>query len=135
MSKNDLYIPLKVVPYIFISITVIAITAAKYVITQSYQLFKVLDIKLIKIFVLINYMNKVKITIFTISIIIFSLFGIKKLIHINQVKDLKNKEESFLNESIRVLNECFDLENKNKRTLNKSIELIEYCLEEYGYKN
>ena len=61
--------------------------------------------------------------------------GIKNLIYKNQVKDLKNKEESFLNESIRVLNECFDLENKNKRTLNKSIELIEYCLEEYGYKN
>ena len=79
-------------------------------------------------------MNKFKIAIFTISIIIFSLIGIKKLIYINQVKDLKNKE-SFLNESIRVLNECFDLENKNKRTLNKSIELIEYCLEEYGYKN
>ena len=71
-------------------------------------------------------MNKVKIAIFTISIII-SLFGIKKLININQFKDLKNKEESFLNESIRVLNECFDLENKNKRTLNKSIELIEFC--------
>ena len=79
-------------------------------------------------------MNKVKIAIFTLSIII-SLIGIKKLIYINQFKDLKNKEESFLNESIRVLNECFDLENKNKRTLNKSIELIEYCLEEYGYKN
>ena len=79
-------------------------------------------------------MNKFKIAIFTISIIIFSLIGIKKLIYINQVKDLKNKE-AFLNESIRVLNECFDLENKNKRTLNKSIELIEYCLEEYGYKN
>ena len=80
-------------------------------------------------------MNKVKIAIFAMSIIIFSLIGIKKLIHINQVKDLKNKEGSILNESIRVLNECFDLENKNKRTLNKSIELIEYCLEEYGYKN
>ena len=80
-------------------------------------------------------MDKVKIAIFTIPIIIFSIIGINKLIHINQVKDLKNKEESFLNESIRVLNECFDLENKNKRTLNKSIELIEYCLEEYGYKN
>ena len=80
-------------------------------------------------------MNKVKIAIFTISIIIFSLIGIKKLIYINQVKDLKNKEESILNESSRVLNECFDLENKNKRTLNKSIELIEYCIEEYGYKN
>ena len=80
-------------------------------------------------------MNKVIIAIFTISIIIFSLMGIKNLIYKNQVKDLKNKEESFLNESIRVLNECFDLENKNKRTLNKSIELIEYCLEEYGYKN
>ncbi len=80
-------------------------------------------------------MNKVKIAIFTILVIIFSLFGIKKLIYINQVEDLKNKEESFLNESIRVLNECFDLENKNKRTLNKSIELIEYCLDEYGYKN
>ena len=80
-------------------------------------------------------MNKVKIAIFTISIIIFSLIGIKKLIYINQVKNLKNKEESILNESIRVLNECFDIENKDKRTLNKSIKLIEYCLEEYGYKN
>ena len=80
-------------------------------------------------------MNKVKIAIFTISIIIFSLIGIKKLIYINQVEDLKNKEELILNESTRVLNECFDLENKDKRTLNKSIDLIEYCLEEYGYKN
>ena len=80
-------------------------------------------------------MNKVKIAIFTISIITLFLIGIKKLIYINQVKDLKNKEESFLNESIRVLNECFDLENKNKRTLKNSIELIEYCLEEYGYKD
>ena len=80
-------------------------------------------------------MNKVKIAIFTISIIILSVIGIKKIIYLNQVKDLKNKEESILNESIRVLNECFDLENKNKRTLNKSIELIEYCLEGYGYKN
>ncbi|MDC3142305.1 hypothetical protein OA510_02400 [Prochlorococcus sp. AH-716-I17] len=80
-------------------------------------------------------MSKFKIAIFTISIIIFSLIGIKKLSYINQVNDIKNKEESFLNESVRVLNECFDLENKSKRTLNKSIELIEYCLEEYGYKN
>ena len=80
-------------------------------------------------------MNKVKITIFTISIIIFSLIGIQKLMYINQVKDLKNKEESILNESFRILNECFDLKNKNKRTLNKSIELIEYCLIEYGYIN
>ena len=80
-------------------------------------------------------MNKFKIAIFTILIIIFSLIGIKKFIYINQVKDLKNKEESTLNETIRVLNECFDLENKNQRTLNKSIELIEYCLKEYGYKN
>ena len=77
-------------------------------------------------------MNKVKIAILTI---LFSLIGIKKLMDINQFKDLKNKDESFLNESIRVLNECFDLENKNKRTLNKSIQLIEYCLEAYGYKN
>ena len=80
-------------------------------------------------------MNKVKTAILTISIIIFSIIGIKKLIYKNQVKDLKNKEEFLLNESIRVLNECFDIENKDKRTLNKSIELIEYCLEEYGYKN
>ena len=80
-------------------------------------------------------MNKVKIAVFAISIIIFSIIGIKKLIYINQVKDLKNKEEFILNEHTRILNECFDLENKNKRTLNKSIELIEYCLEEYGYKN
>ena len=43
-------------------------------------------------------MNKFKIAIFTILIIIFSLIGIKKLIYINQVKDLKNKEESFLND-------------------------------------
>ena len=80
-------------------------------------------------------MNKVKTTIFTMSIFIFSLIGIKKLIFIYQAKDLKNKEEVILNESIRVLSECFDLENKNKRTLNESIELIEYCLEEYRYKN
>ena len=79
-------------------------------------------------------MNKVNIAFFTISIMIFSLIGIKTLIYINQAKDLKNKEEFTLNESIRVLNRCFDLENKNKRTLNKSIKLIEYCLEEYGYK-
>ena len=70
-------------------------------------------------------MYKVKIAIFTVSIIIFSIIGIKKLIYTNQVKNLKNKEELILNESIRVLNECFDLENKNKRTLNKSIKLIE----------
>ena len=80
-------------------------------------------------------MNKVKIAIFTVSITILSLIGIKKLIFIYQAKDSKNKEESILKESVRVLNECFDLENKNKRTLNKSIALIEYCLEEYGYKN
>ena len=80
-------------------------------------------------------MNKVKIAIFTMSIIIFSLIGVKKLIYINQVKDLKNKEESTLKESFRVLNECFDLGNKNKRTLNQSIELIEYCMDEYGYEN
>ena len=79
-------------------------------------------------------MNKVKIGILSILIIILSFVGIKKLIYINQAKDLKNKEESILNESIRALNECFDLENKNKRTLNKSIKLIEFCLKEYGYK-
>jgi len=79
-------------------------------------------------------MNKLKKVIFTISIIILSLVGIKKLIYVYESKDLK-KEELILNESVRVLNECFDLENKNKRTLNKSIELIEYCLKVYGYKN
>ena len=80
-------------------------------------------------------MNKVKTAIFTISFIMFSLIGIKKLIYMYQAKDLKNKEELILNESIRVLSECFDLGNKNKRTLNESIVLIEYCLEEYRYKN
>ena len=79
-------------------------------------------------------MNQVKILIFTMSII-FSLLVLKKLIYINQAKDLKNKEELILNESKRVLNECFDLKNKNKRIINKSIELLEYCLKEYGYKN
>jgi len=62
-------------------------------------------------------MNKVKKAIFTISIIILSLIGIKKLIYIYQAKDFKNKEESILNESVRVLNECFDLENKNKNLI------------------
>ena len=95
---------------------------------------KVLGTKKIKILRKTNYMNNIKITIFTISIIILSFIGIKKLIYIYKAKDIKNKEELILNESTRVLNECFDLENKNKRTLNKSIELIEYCLEEYGYK-
>ncbi len=33
MSKNNLYIPLKVVPCILVSITAIAVTAATYVIT------------------------------------------------------------------------------------------------------
>ena len=80
-------------------------------------------------------MSKIKKVILAMSIIIFSLLGIKKLIYIYQAKDFKNKEELILNESIGVLSECFDLENKNKRTLNKSIELIEYCLEQYGYKN
>ena len=80
-------------------------------------------------------MNNIKIVIIPISILIFSLIGFKKLFNINQAKDFKNKEESTLNESIRVLNECFDLENKNKRTLKQSIELFEYCLDEYGYKN
>ena len=80
-------------------------------------------------------MNKIKIAIVAMPIIILSFVGIKKLIYINQAKDLKNKKGSILNESTRVLSECFDLENKNKRTLNKSIELIEYCLKEYGYKN
>ena len=80
-------------------------------------------------------MNKVKTPIFIMSLIILSTIGIKKLIYMYQAKDLKNKEELILNESIRVLSECFDLENKNKRTLNESIVLIEYCLEEYKYKN
>ena len=80
-------------------------------------------------------MNNVKIVIITISISILFLIGFKKLFNINQAKDFKNKEESTLNESIRVLNECFDLENKNKRTLKKSIKLVEYCLDKYGYKN
>ena len=80
-------------------------------------------------------MNKVKTAIFIMSLTIFSIIGIKKLIYMYQAKDLKNKEELILNESIRVLSECFDLENKNKRTLNESIVLIEYCLEEYKYKN
>ena len=80
-------------------------------------------------------MNKVKTAIFIMSLIIFSIIGIKKLIYMYQAKDLKNKEELILNESIRVLSECFDLENKNKRTLNESIVLIDYCLEEYRNKN
>ena len=33
MSKNNIYIPLKVIPYIFISITALGITAATYIVT------------------------------------------------------------------------------------------------------
>ena len=33
MSKNNIYIPLKVIPYILISITAIGITAATYKVT------------------------------------------------------------------------------------------------------
>ena len=62
-------------------------------------------------------MNKVKIAFFTISIIIFNFIGIKKLIYINQAKDIKNISESNLIESIRVLNEWFDLEDKIKELL------------------
>ena len=80
-------------------------------------------------------MNKVKISIITITILLISLLGIKKLIYFNQAKDLKNKEKLLLKESTRVLNECFDLKNKSKRTLKKSIELMEYCIKQYGYKN
>ena len=42
-------------------------------------------------------MNKVKIAIFTVSITILSLIGIKKLIYVYQAKDSKNKAESILN--------------------------------------
>ena len=80
-------------------------------------------------------MNKIRIIIFTISIILLSVLGTKKLFYFNTSEDLKNIEEDTLNESIRVLNDCFDLENKNKRTLNESVELIKFCLEKYGYKN
>ena len=62
-------------------------------------------------------MNKVKIAFFKISIIIFNFIGIKKLIYINQAKDIKNISESNLIESIRVLNEWFDLEDKIKELL------------------
>ena len=79
-------------------------------------------------------MNKVKIPIIVVSVIILSFIGIKIFIYQNQAKDLNNNEESALNESTRVLNECFDLENKNKRINNKSNELLEYCMKEYGYK-
>ena len=79
-------------------------------------------------------MNKVGITIY-ILLIIFAILGLKKLIYINQAKDLRNKKEFLLKESTRVLNECFDLKNKNERSLKKSIELIEYCIEEYGNIN
>ena len=40
MSKNNLYIPLKVVPSIFISITAIEITGATYEFTKLYILLK-----------------------------------------------------------------------------------------------
>ena len=33
MYKNNIYVPLKVIPYIFISITAIGITAATYIVT------------------------------------------------------------------------------------------------------
>ena len=66
-------------------------------------------------------MNKLKISIYTILIIILSLIGTKKLIYINQAKDIKSKEESILKESIRVLKECFDLENKKTSNRKESL--------------
>ena len=69
-----------------------------------------------------NYISKVKTAILTISITIFIPYLNKKLTFTYQAKDFKNKEESILNESVRVLNECFDLENKDKRSLNKLID-------------
>jgi len=85
-------------------------------------------------FIKTYWLNKFKIQIFAITVLILTLIGTKQLININQSKNLKNKEEAILNEFTLVLSECFDLQNKNKRPLNVSIELIEYCLEEYGYK-
>ena len=79
-------------------------------------------------------MNKIKKAFLITTVITLSFLGIKKLIYVDNSKDLKNKEEYTLNESTRILNECLDLENKNKRTINESIKLIEYCLKEYGYK-
>ncbi len=40
MYKNNIYVPLKVIPCIFISITTIAITAATYIVTWFSLLFK-----------------------------------------------------------------------------------------------
>ena len=57
MFKNYLYIPLKVVPFIFVSINAIAITAATYIITQFFMLLKFiksLDTKKIKITIKTN---------------------------------------------------------------------------------
>ena len=41
MSKNNTHVPLKFVKYIFISITAIAITAAKYMIKYLYRLLEI----------------------------------------------------------------------------------------------
>ena len=57
-------------------------------------------------------MNKVQIAIYTISIIIFSFIGIKKLNYINQVKDLKNKEDSIIKESKMSQEELIFLKRK-----------------------
>ena len=46
MSKNNLYIPLKVVPYIFISISAHAITAASKEFPVTRNLSQEIDIKI-----------------------------------------------------------------------------------------
>ena len=66
MSKNNLYLPLKFVPYIFISITAILITAATYVITW------------------LSPLNK-----------FFESFR-KKIIYFNIDKDVKKTKEEFI---------------------------------------
>ena len=66
MSKNNLYLPLKFVPYIFISITAILITAATYVITW------------------LSPLNK-----------FFKNFR-KKIIYFNIDKDVKKTKEEFI---------------------------------------
>lgn len=80
-------------------------------------------------------MKNLRLTIIVVLILMIFILGIKIFRNFNISRDLKNKEETPLKESTRVLKECFDLDNKSERSLNQSIKLIDYCLKKYGFEN
>ena len=135
MQKKNIYIPLRAVPFIFVSITAIIIVATTNIIIQYLIELYPYDLEngsieqtnsshqLMKIF-------RIAFTVISLSMVFFLLLKLYRNFNIS--RDLRNEEKNKLKKSAEVLNECFDLKNKSQRTLNESIKLIEYCLKEYG---